>query len=89
MSSQPNVTLPGPVLDAVKEKAALQQKSPDEMAGELVLIGLAALRDSEGRKTALLNLIDYGRQRTKESGLENADAAEIVHQWRDENRSRR
>ena len=57
----PNVYLPESVLAALRERAAEQQKSVEEIAGELILRGL-----SEQNKSTLEELQEYGRQKALE-----------------------
>ena len=78
MASQPNITLPDPILSAVQEAAEREHKSLNEMAGELVMRGLSQKdRDRQWRET-----IAYGHQKGQESGLSEENAADIVHAHR-------
>ena len=81
MTSQPNVTLPEPVLAAVRAEAERQHKSVSEMAGELIMHGLRL------RKTdALDELMQYGQQKAREThpeGLTEENVAELVRVHRE------
>jgi plasmid stability protein len=57
----PNIYLPESVLAALRERAAEQQKSVEEIAGELILRGL-----SEQNRGALEGLQEYGHQKALE-----------------------
>lgn len=85
MASQPNVTLPEPVLAAVREEAERQHKSVSEMAGELIMHGLRL------RKTdALEELMQYGQQKARETQqdcLTEEDVAELVRVHREKRSS--
>jgi len=87
MASQPNITLPDSVLAAVREEAERQQKTPDEIAGELILRGLAR---SEERKSALLNVMERISQQQKERGgpPDEAQIVAAVHAHRLKRRGR-
>lgn len=57
----PNIYLPESVLAALRERAAEQHKSLEEMAGELILRGI-----SEQNKGTLEELQEYGRNKALE-----------------------
>ena len=57
----PSIYLPESVLAALRERAAEQQRSVEEIAGELILRGL-----SEQNKDTLEELQEYGRQKALE-----------------------
>lgn len=63
MSSQPNVTLPDPILAAAQEAAEREHKTLNEMVGELVMIGLQ--RQGE-KKSPLNDLLEYGHKKAVE-----------------------
>ena len=84
MASQPNITLPDPILSAVQEEAERQHKTVDEMAGELVMRGL-----HQQKQSPLDDLLAYGREKAKErypDGLTEDQIVDIVHAHRQRSR---
>lgn len=81
MPPHPNVTLPEPLLSTVQEEAARQQKTLDEMASELIILGLSRKKDRITRLTALM---DKGHRRAEEihPGLDEQAVVNIIHQHR-------
>lgn len=82
MSSHANtVKLSPPVLAALQEAAKREHKSLEEMAGEAIMRGLSAERDTEWR-----DLIGFGHAKGKESGIREEDIPEVIHQSREAGR---
>ena len=78
MASQLNITLPDSLLSAVQEAAEREQKSLNEMAGELVMRGLSQTdRDRQWQE-----IIAYGHEQGRKSGLTEEDVSDIVHAHR-------
>jgi hypothetical protein len=73
MASQPNITLPDPILSAVQEEADRQHKSLNEMVGELVMIGL-----HKRKKSLLAEVLEEGRQNALDTLGHIPDEEEIL-----------
>lgn len=80
----PNVHLSESVLQALREVAEKRRKTLDQMPDEMVMMAISASTD---HKKALLELMEFGRQKAEALGLADADDAKPVHEWRNENRS--
>jgi hypothetical protein len=78
MANQNNLHVPDELLAELKSKAAAESKTVDELAEE-------ALRQSlEGRKWR--ELLAYGHERGARSGFTEERSADVVHDWREEQR---
>jgi hypothetical protein len=75
MASELNVTLPDTIVSALQEAAEREHKSLNEMAGELVMRGLA----QKDRDRQWQDLIAYGHQKGTESGLSEEKVVDLVH----------
>ncbi|HEX3685462.1 MAG TPA: hypothetical protein VHU83_23210 [Bryobacteraceae bacterium] len=81
MRTQANtIKIDADVLAALREAAEREHKSLEEVAGEAIMRGLSADRDAEWRE-----LIAFGHEQGKKSGIREEDVPELVHDWRQEN----
>ena len=81
MSTQAkNIHLSEPLLSQLEAAARSQQKTPDELAGEAVQAFL--------RKKRWQDLLAYGEQKGRESGIAEEDVPEVIRQWRRKQRQR-
>jgi hypothetical protein len=78
MASHPHITLPDPLLSAVQEEAERQNKPLNEIVSELVRRGLS----QKDRDRQWEEIIAYGHEKGRQSGLQEEDAPDIVHAHR-------
>lgn len=69
-----NIHIPDDLLAELRQKAAAQGKSVDELAAEALRLGL--------EERSWQDLLDYGAERGRATGFTEADAAQVVHDWR-------
>ena len=78
MSTQTNtIKLDASVIAALREAAEREHKSLEEMAGEAIMRGLSIECDAEWRE-----LIAFGHEQGKKSGIREEDVSELIHEWR-------
>jgi hypothetical protein len=78
MASHLNITLPDPLLSAVQEEADRQNKPLNEIVSELVRRGLS----QKDRDRQWEEIIAYGHEQGRQSGLKEEDTPDIVHAHR-------
>jgi hypothetical protein len=78
MADQNNLRVPDDLLAQLQAKASAEGKSVDQLAEEALRKGL--------EESSWEELLEYGRDRGKQKNFSEEQAADVVHQWRREQR---
>jgi len=85
--NEKNATLKPDVLAALAEQAQAENKSPDDLANEL-LEAVLKLREQSKADQEWQELVSYGRGQAKKLGIRESDVPRLVKEWRAEQRGR-
>ena len=80
MATDVTIKLPDDLLAELRDKATAEGKSFDQLAEEALRKGL--------EERSWQELLEYGRERGEAIGFTEEQAGDIVHSWREKQRSR-